>query len=187
MDVTAVHTAKLSSQDFSVYLFISVHNEREPKVWNSSIWSLITESLSTCGLLLCNSCPALFHLHDYSNNDKTRGNYTKERRQQIIWSKSFPFVSGVFRDFQLLYKNECCCTQQGHVHLNWRGTCKLFAFSLKFCHLLDISLHLRHLKIEFFSVGHERSTIKISKLLFSIPENAIKLSCIFAIKKQTNK
>lgn len=29
MDATAVHTAKMSSQDFSVYLFISVHNERE--------------------------------------------------------------------------------------------------------------------------------------------------------------
>ncbi len=29
MDATEVHAAKMSSQDFSVYLFISVHNERE--------------------------------------------------------------------------------------------------------------------------------------------------------------
>lgn len=142
---------------FCLFIYFCSQWERESKVWNSSIWSLITESLSTCGPLLCNSCPALFHLHDYSNNDKTRGNYTKERRQQIIWSKSFPFVPGVFRDFQLLCKNGCCCTQQGHVHLNWRGTCKSFAFSWTFCHLLDISLLLSHLKIDFLSVGHERS------------------------------
>lgn len=139
-----------------IYLFLFTMRERVKGVKLLHLVSHHREPLHLWPLL-CNSCPALFHLHDYSNNDKTRGNYTKERRQQIIWSKSFPFVPGVFRDFQLLCKNGCCCTQQGHVHLNWRGMCKSFAFSWTFCHLLDISLLLSHLKIDFLSVGHERS------------------------------
>lgn len=70
MDVTALNAAKLSSEDFSVYFFISVHNKSQRCETPPSGLSSLNAS-SPVASPLYKSCHVLLHLHDHSNNDKT--------------------------------------------------------------------------------------------------------------------